>query len=77
MYGYAMPKQYTMLKEALYVLIPLFQSKELNGESVSKLNPFATIWCVVENIFLAATAEGLSCYLYLSVLVMPIPKNRN
>lgn len=61
MYGYAMPKQYTMLKEAPYVIIPLFKSKELNGEYVSKRNPFATIWCVIENIFLAATAEGLSC----------------
>ncbi len=61
MYGYAMPKQYTMLKDAPYVIIPLFKSKELNGEYVSKLNPFATIWCVIENIFLAATAEGLSC----------------
>lgn len=61
MYGYAMPKQFTMLKNAPYVIIPLFKSKELNGEYVSKLNPFATIWCVVENIFLAATAEGLSC----------------
>ena len=29
--------------------------------SVSKLNPFSTIWCVIENIFLAATAEGLAC----------------
>ena len=61
MYSCAMPKQYTMLKEAPYVIIPLFKSKELNGEYVSKLNPFATIWCVIENIFLAATAEGLSC----------------
>lgn len=61
MYGYAMPKQYTMLKEAPYVIIPLFRSKELNGEYVSKLNPFATVWCVIENIFLAATADGLSC----------------
>lgn len=42
-------------------MIPVFKSKELNGESVSKLNPFATIWCVIENIFLAATAEGLAC----------------
>ena len=32
MYGYAMPKQYTMLKEAPYVIIPLFKSKELNSE---------------------------------------------
>ena len=61
MYGYAMPRQFSMLKNAPYVIIPLFKSKELNGENVSKLNPFATIWCVIENIFLAATAEGLSC----------------
>ena len=61
MYAYAMPRQYTMLKNAPYVVIPVFKCKELNGEYVSKLNPFATIWCVIENIFLAATAEGLSC----------------
>lgn len=61
MYGYAMPRQYIMLKEAPYVIIPVFRCKELNGEYVSKSNPFATIWCVIENIFLAATAEGLAC----------------
>ena len=51
MYGYAVPRQFSMLKNAPYVIIPLFKSKELNGEYVSRLNPFATIWCVVENIF--------------------------
>lgn len=61
MYGYAVPKQFTMLKDAPYVVVPCFKAKELNGEYVSKLNPFATIWCVIENIFLAATAEGLAC----------------
>lgn len=61
MYAHAMPKQFTMLKDAPYVIIPVFKCKELNGESVSKLNPFSTSWCVIENIFLAATAEGLSC----------------
>lgn len=61
MYGYAMPRQYTMLKNAPYVVIPVFKCKQLNGEYVSKLNPFSTIWCVIENIFLAATNEGLSC----------------
>ncbi len=61
MYGYAVPRQYTMLSTAPYVIIPVFRSKKLNGETVSKLNPFATIWCVIENIFLAAAAEGLSC----------------
>lgn len=61
MYAYAMPRQYTMLKDTPYVIIPVFKSKELNGEYVSKLNPFSTIWCVIENIFLAATAEGMAC----------------
>lgn len=61
MYAYAMPKQYTMLKNAPYVIIPVFKCKELNGEYVSDFGPFSTIWCVIENIFLAATAEGLAC----------------
>lgn len=61
MYGYAMPKQFTMLKDAPYVIIPVFKCKELKGGSLSALNPFSTIWSVIENIFLAATAEGLAC----------------
>lgn len=61
MYAHAMPRQFTMLKDAPYVIIPVFKCKELNGDNVSQLNPFSTIWCVVENIFLAASAEGLSC----------------
>lgn len=61
MYAYAVPRQYTMLKDAPYVVIPVFKAKELSAEYVSKLNPFSTIWCVIENIFLAATAEGLAC----------------
>lgn len=50
-----------MLEDAPYVIIPVFRSKDVSGESFSKLNPFATIWCSIENIFLAATAEGLAC----------------
>lgn len=61
MYGYAVPKQFTMLADAPYVIIPLYRAKQLNGDYVSKLNPFAKIWCVIENIFLSTTAEGLSC----------------
>ena len=61
MYAHAMPRQFTMLKDAPYVVIPVFKSKGLDGEYVSRLNPFSTIWCVIENIFLAATAEGLAC----------------
>lgn len=59
MYKYAMPRQYTMLFDAPYIIIPLFKTPGLSVESVDKLNDFASIWCVIENIFLAATAEGL------------------
>lgn len=61
MYAHAMPRQFTMLKDAPYVIIPIFKCKELDSKYVSRLNPFSTIWCVIENIFLAATAEGLQC----------------
>ena len=61
MYGYAVPRQFTMLKDAPYVVIPVFRCRELKSEYVSNLNPLSTVWCVIENIFLAATAEGLAC----------------
>ena len=43
MYPYAMPRQYTMLKNAPYVIIPVFKCKELDDKYVSILNPFSTI----------------------------------
>lgn len=36
MYGYAMPRQFSMLKEAPYVVIPVFRCKELDGTYVSR-----------------------------------------
>ncbi len=59
MYLYAMPRQFTMLTQCPYVIVPLFQCKRLNAEWVSKLNPLTTAWCVAENIMLAAINEGL------------------
>ena len=61
MYAHAMPRQYTMLKSASYIILPVFRSKEVGGGDFSKLNPFSTIWCSIENLFLAAAAEGLAC----------------
>ena len=61
MFGYAVPRQYTMLKNASVIIIPLFQVRDIRGGEFPGLNQFATIWCSVENIFLAAAAEGLSC----------------
>lgn len=69
MYQYAMPRQYTMLKDAPYVIIPLFKAGEglFRATAVNGLNLFASIWCVIENIFLAASAEGLACSLRIPV----------
>lgn len=59
MYKYAMPREYSMLFNDPYVIIPLFKTNGLQAQSVYDLNSFASIWCVMENMFLAATAEGL------------------
>lgn len=69
MYAAAMPRQYTMLFSAPYVILPFFKTTPgvMKPDSVSSLNPLASIWCVVENIFLAATAEGLACSMRIPV----------
>lgn len=64
-YRNAVPKQHKMLLEASAVIIPLLKQKTdiLHPDNISHLNGFASIWCNVENIFLAATAEGYACTL--------------
>ena len=64
-YRTAVPKQYRMLADASCILIPLLKQKTdiLHPENLSHLNGFASIWCCIENIFLAATAEGYACTL--------------
>lgn len=64
-YRDAVPKQYKMLADASAVIIPLFKQKTniLAPENISHLNGLASIWCCIENIFLAATAEGYACNL--------------
>ena len=42
MFGHAMPRQYSMLESAPYVIIPVFRSKDVGGGDFSKLNPFTT-----------------------------------
>ena len=61
MYMDAIPKQYSMLYHASCIILPLFKQNWplLQPESLSSLNPFASIWLCIENILLAATAEGL------------------
>jgi len=61
MYLSAVPKQYSMLYCAGCLLLPFFRQEGalLQPESLSSLNEFASIWCCIENILLAAAAEGI------------------
>ena len=69
MYAVAMPRQYSMLMDASHVILPFFKSNSgvLKPSCVSSLNPISSIWCVIENMFLAATAEGLACSMRIPV----------
>ncbi len=64
-YRDAVPKQHRMLLDAGAVIIPLLRQKTniLHPDNLSHLNGFASIWCSIENIFLAATNEGYGCTL--------------
>jgi nitroreductase len=60
-YQIAVPKQYAMLLEAACLILPCFRQPWplLKPDSLSDLNPFASIWCCIENILVAAVAEGI------------------
>ena len=62
-------KQYSMLMNASHIILPFFKSNSgvLKPSCVSSLNPITSIWCVIENMFLAATAEGLACSMRIPV----------
>lgn len=68
-YKIAIPKQYRMLIDAACMIIPLLKQKVdlLHPQNLSHLNGFASIWCCIENMFLASTAEG-----YASTLRIPL-----
>lgn len=69
LYKNAIPKQYQMFAKAACVIVPLFKQKTdiLHPENLSHLNGYASIWCCIENMFLAITAEG-----YSSALRIPL-----
>ena len=62
-YQIAVPKQYRMLIDAAAVIIPLMKKKVdiLKPSCLSDLNCYASIWCSIENVWLAATSEGYGC----------------
>lgn len=60
----ALPKQQRMLIESNCLVLPFFRQKDYplcRPQDQSSLNYFASAWAAVENILLAATAEGLAC----------------
>ena len=64
MFTDALPKQQRMLMQSNCLVLPFFRQKDYplcQPADQSSLNYFASAWAAVENILLAATAEGLSC----------------
>lgn len=61
MYRKAMPRQFSMLYNAGCLILPFFKVSEplLKPSSLSSLNDFASIWCCIENMLLAAASEGI------------------
>ena len=61
MYHEGIPKQQSMILTAATVILPCFHvtSPLLKPTSLSDLNYFASIWCCIENMLLAAAAEGI------------------
>lgn len=61
MYADAIPKQYAMLYNAGALILPFFRQEHplLQPKAINDLNGFASMWCCIENILLAAAAEGL------------------
>ena len=73
MYREAMPRQFSMLYNAGCLILPFFKIREplLQPSSLSSLNDFASIWCCIENMLLAAASEGL---LGVTRIPMAIPR---
>lgn len=64
-YRDAIPKQNEMLYKSGCLILPFYKQhgKLLEPKTLSSLNSFASIWCCIENILLAATYEGLAATL--------------
>jgi nitroreductase len=57
----AIPKQYNMLFTAGALIYPCYPQPTplLKPRSLSEMNPLVSIWCCIENMLVAAAAEGI------------------
>lgn len=70
MFADALPKQQKMLMESGLLIIPFFRQQThplLKPVEQSSLNYFASAWCALENMLLAATSEGLGAVFHIPV----------
>lgn len=70
MFADASPKQQKMLMESGLLIIPFFRQLTcplLKPAEQSSLNYFASAWCALENMLLAATDEGLGAVFHIPV----------
>ena len=70
MFADALPKQQKMLMERGLLIIPFFRQLTwplLKPAEQSSLNYFASAWCALENMLLAATDEGLGAVFHIPV----------
>ncbi|MCR9012292.1 nitroreductase family protein [Gabonibacter chumensis] len=70
MFADALPKQQKMLMQSGLLIIPFFRQLTwplLKPVEQSSLNYFASAWCALENMLLAATAEGLGTVFHIPV----------
>jgi nitroreductase len=61
MYLDAIPKQQAMLLNCACLVMPFYHqySPLLTPKTLSDMNSFASIWCCIENILVAAASEGI------------------
>ena len=70
MFADALPKQQKMLMQSGLLILPFFRQKQsplLKTVEQSSLNYFASAWCALENMLLAATNEGLGTVFHIPV----------